>query len=66
MMITVDRTQGFARDHGEFWGPNSDTPRKIIVDMNLDENAGVEFAYSVGGKTFILGVPIERLRRLIL
>lgn len=64
-MLTVNKEQGLARDHGEFWGPNDEDAQSIIVDMELEEDGDVEFRYAVDGEDFILSVPSDRLKRLL-
>lgn len=64
-MIKVDKEQGLARDHGEFWGPNDEVAQEIIVDMQLEDDGDVEFSYGIKGKDFILRIPSDRLKRLL-
>jgi hypothetical protein len=64
-MITVDKTQDLASDHGEFWAHETESPERVFVDMSLTEDNSVEFSYSVDGENFILAVPVERLKRLL-
>lgn len=65
-MITFDKKQGMAIDVGEYWGPDAENPERIIVDMNLsDDTEAVEFSYQVDGERIIIGIPVDRLKRLL-
>lgn len=64
-MITVDKEQDLASDHGELWEAESDSPIRVFVDMSLTDTGDVEFSYDAGNGSVILAVPTERLKRLL-
>ena len=66
-MITVDKKQGMASDHGELWLPNAEQEVRVIVDLSLEEDDGqfcVSFA-AVGEDSTSLYFPMERLKALL-
>lgn len=72
-MVTFDKEQGIANDIAEYWAPDAETPKQIVVGMTLKDNEDtVEFYFVMGEAdeegehhTHILGVPIDRLKKLI-
>ena len=65
-MVTFDKEQGIANDIAEYWAPDATTPKEITVGMTLKDNEDtVEFYFVMGHHTHILGVPIDRLKKLI-
>jgi hypothetical protein len=63
-MITLDVDGGIATDVGEYWKGGADIPEPIIVGIYMQEEV-VEFNFSVRGKLHTLGVPVDRLKRLL-
>jgi hypothetical protein len=64
-IITVDREQGMAADHGELWLEDNENAIRVVVDMSLEEDDQFCIAYNQDGKDVNLYVPLERLRALL-
>jgi len=67
-MIAIDTKQGLATEVGEYWGAESEEPEPVIVTISInEENSSVEFSYAFphGSGSVILGVPTDRLKRLL-
>ena len=64
-MLTVDKKQGMARDHGELWESDADTGVDVIVDLSIEDDEQFCIGYSVGDKHTNIMFPIERLKALL-
>jgi hypothetical protein len=55
--------QGMFTEVGEYWEPDDEAATRVIIDASLnDELDTVEFSFNDG---YILGVPVERLKKLL-
>jgi hypothetical protein len=62
-MKVLDIEQGMFTEVGEYWEPNDESPTRVIIDASLNEVFDtVEFSFNEG---FILGVPVDRLKKLL-
>lgn len=64
-MITVDKEQAMARDHGELWLSDAETCTEVIVDLSIEDDGQFCVGYSVGDLHTNLMFPIERLKALL-
>lgn len=61
-MMTVDKVQGMAVDHGELWEENADSGTPVVVTFAFCDD-DTEFSIAFGKQT--LYFPVERLRKLL-
>ena len=65
-MYALDMEQGIAVEVGEYWEEGAESPQRVFVDIMLNEEESVEFSYELpDGDHVILGVPIDRIKRLL-
>lgn len=64
-MITVDKEQGIAADHGQIWKDEADEPLRVIVDISLCDAEEISFFWREGKHTVNLYLPVDRIQRLL-